>query len=106
MGGHSRFLVKEHGLSEDEVAAARAGEEPDALTARERTLIRFARRVAERPRQIEAADIAALRAAGMDDAAIVEALSVCMMSAWTNTLADTLKFDLDLEEFGMRQNYF
>jgi hypothetical protein len=28
------------------------------------------------------------------------------MSAWTNTLADTLKFDLDLEEFGMRQNYF
>jgi hypothetical protein len=37
---------------------------------------------------------------------IVEALSVCMMSAWTNTLADTLKFDLDLEEFGMRQSYF
>lgn len=32
--------------------------------------------------------------------------SICMMSAWTNTLADTLKFDLDLEDFGMRQNYF
>lgn len=79
MGGHSRFLVKEHGLSEDEVVAARAGEEPDALTERERTLIRFARRVAERPRQIEAADIAALRAAGLNDAAIVEALSVCMV---------------------------
>jgi len=106
MGGHSRFLVKEHGLSEDEVVAARDGAEPDALTERERTLIRFARRVAERPRQIDAADIAALRAVGLDDAAIVEALSVCMMSAWTNTLADTLKFDLDLEEFGMRQNYF
>jgi alkylhydroperoxidase family enzyme len=106
MGGHSRFLVKEHGLSEDEVVAARAGAEPDALTERERALIRFARRVAERPRQIDAADIAALRTVGLDDAAIVEALSVCMMSAWTNTLADTLKFDLDLEELGMRQNYF
>src|SRR5438067_707890 len=58
MGGHSRFLVKEHGLSEDEVVAARAGEESDALSERERVLIRFARRVAERPRQIDADDVA------------------------------------------------
>ena len=106
MGGHSRFLVKEHGLSEDEVQAARAGEEPAALSEREKTLIRFARRVAERPRQIDERDVAALRAQGLDDATIVEALSVCMMSAWTNTFADALKFDLDLEEFGMCQSYF
>lgn len=106
MGGHSRFLVKELGLSQAEVAAARAGEDVAALTEQQRVLVRFARRVAERPRQIDAEDIVALRAIGLDDAAIVEAVSVCMMSAWTNTLADTFKFDEDLETFGMRAEYF
>jgi len=33
------------------------------------------------------------------------ALSVCLMSAWTNTLSDALKLDQDLEKFGMR-GYF
>lgn len=106
MGGHSQFLVKELGLSREEVEAARAGEEVAGLTEQQKALIRFARRVAEQPRQIDERDIATLRAAGLDDAMIVEALSVCMMSAWTNTLADTLKFDLDLERLGMRQGYF
>ena len=106
MGGHSRFLVQELGLTKEEVEAARVGEDVDALTEQQKVLIRFARRVAERPRQINEDDITALRGAGLDNATIVEALSVCMMSAWTNTLADTLRFDEDLEGFGMRKEYF
>jgi len=106
MGGHSRFLVQELGLTKAEVEAARVGQDADALTEQQKVLVQFARRVAERPRQIEQNDIAALRRAGLDDGAIVEALSVCMMSAWTNTFADALKFDQDLEKFGMRQEYF
>jgi alkylhydroperoxidase family enzyme len=106
MGGHSRFLVQELGLTKEEVEAARVGEPVDSLTEQERVLVRFARRVAEAPRQINQDDIAALRRAGLDNATIVEALSICMMSAWTNTFADTLKFDEDLEAFRMRQEYF
>lgn len=106
MGGHSRFLVQELGLTKEEVEAARSGRQVDSLTEQERALVRFARRVAESPRQINRDDIAALHGVGLDNATIVEALSICMMSAWTNTLADTLKFDEDLEEFGMRQQYF
>jgi alkylhydroperoxidase family enzyme len=93
-------------MTEDEVKAARAGEPVDKLTAQQQALVRFARRVSERPRQIDAQDVVALRAVGLDDAMIVEALSVCMMAAWTNTLADALKFDQDLERFGMRAEYF
>jgi alkylhydroperoxidase family enzyme len=106
MGGHSQFLVKELGLSQDEVERARAGEDVAALTEQQQVLIRFVRRLAERPRQINPDDIAALRAQGLDDATIVEAMSVCMMAAVTNTFADALKFDEDLERLGMRQGYF
>jgi alkylhydroperoxidase family enzyme len=106
MGGHSQFLVKELGLSQDEVERARAGEDVAALTEQQQVLIRFVRRLAERPRQINPDDVAALRAQGLDDATIVEAMSVCMMAAVTNTFADALKFDEDLERLGMRQGYF
>jgi alkylhydroperoxidase family enzyme len=106
MGGHSQFLVKELGLTRDEVERARAGETVEALTEQQQVLIRFVRRLAERPRQIDADDIAALRAQSLDDAAIVEAMSVCMMAAVTNTFADALKFDEDLERLGMRSGYF
>jgi alkylhydroperoxidase family enzyme len=106
MGGHSQFLVKELGLSQDEVERARAGEDVAALTEQQQVLIRFVRRLAERPRQINPDDVAALRAQGLDDATIVEGMSVCMMAAVTNTFADALKFDEDLERLGMRQGYF
>jgi alkylhydroperoxidase family enzyme len=106
MGGHSQFLVKEFGMTQDEVERARRGEAVEGLTEQQHALIRFARRVAERPRQVSEEDIAALYAVGLDDAAIVEALSICMMSAWTNTLADTLKLDQDLEALNMQEGYF
>lgn len=93
-------------MTPGEVEATRAGQDVPGLTEQQKALIRFARRVAERPRQIDEGDIGALRAVGLDDATIVEALSVCMASAWTNTLSDTLKFDRDLEDFGMREGYF
>jgi hypothetical protein len=86
MGGHSRFLVKEHGLTEDEVKAARAGAEPEALSEREKVLIRFARRVAERPRQIDAEDIAALRATGVKDFYLYDA-DRDPVAAWALALA-------------------
>lgn len=106
MGGHSGFLVKELGLTREEVERARSGENVAALSEQQQLLIRFARRLAEWPRQIDADDIAALRAQGLYDATIVEAMAVCLMAAVTNTFADALKFDEDLAAFGMRPGYF
>lgn len=98
--------MKDLGLTQPDVEAARAGQAVEALTEQQLMLVRFARRVAERPRQIEQSDVQALHAVGLDDASIMEALAVCMMSAWTNTLAETLKFDQDMEAFGLREGFF
>ena len=106
MGGHSRFLVKEFGLDEETVKLARAGENAPDLTEKERALIRFARKATEDPRQVDAGDISALRSVGVDNAEIIEALTMVMCAAFTNTLALTLKFEGDLERFGMRNDYF
>ncbi len=105
MGGHSRLLVEELGFSREGVQAARAGKYMPGLPEQQRTLVRFARRVAESPRQVDESDIERLRAVGLDDATIVEVLSVCMVSAFTNTLTDALKLDTDLDALGL-EGYF
>lgn len=106
MGGHSRFLVKEFGLDEATVKLIRSGQDVPQLTDRDRALIRFVRKVARDPRSITESDIGALKAEGVASAEIVEALSMALLSAFTNTLALTLKFEDDLERFGMRNDYF
>lgn len=51
------------------------------LTERERALVDFARKVAAAPKSIAVADFTALRAVGLDDQEILEALET---SAWFN----------------------
>ena len=106
MGGHSRFLVQEFGLDKETVIAIREGGEVPGFTPKELALVKFARRVAANPRQIGADDIAELRSVGLSNTEIVEAVSIVMLSAFTNTLANTFKFDEDLEAFKMRDRYF
>ena len=106
MGGHSRFLVKEFGLDAETIRQIRSGQDVPGLSDRERVLIRFVRAVARDPRSITEGDIAALKAEGVANAEIVEALSMALLSAFTNTLALTLKFEDDLDRFGMRNEYF
>jgi alkylhydroperoxidase family enzyme len=106
MGGHSRFLVQEFKLDEETVVALREGRDAPGVTPKERALIRFARRVAENPRQITADDVSELKNVGVSNAEIVEAVSIVMLSAFTNTLANTFKLDEDLEAFKMRDQYF
>lgn len=106
MGGHSRFLVKEFGLDEETVKLIRSGQRVPDLSDRDQALIRFVRKAARDPRSMAESDIRALKAEGFDPAEIVEALSTALLSAFTNTLALTLKFEDDLEPFGMRSEYF
>ena len=106
MGGHSRFLVKEFGLDDETVKRIRSGQDVPHLSERERALVRFVRKVARDPRAITESDVGTLRTQGLSSAEIVEALSMALLSAFTNTLALTLNFDDDLERFGMRNDYF
>ena len=106
MGGHSKFLVQEFGLDRDTVIAIREGREVTGFTPKEMALVKFARRAAANPRQIAAGDISELKKVGLSNAEIVEAVSIVMLSAFTNTLANTFKLDEDLEAFKMRDQYF
>jgi len=106
MGGHSRFLVQEFGLDRETVIAIREGREVPGSTPSEMALVRFARRAAANPREIAAGDVAELKEVGLSNADIVEAVSIVMLSAFTNTLANTFKLDEDLEAFKMREGYF
>jgi alkylhydroperoxidase family enzyme len=105
MGGHARFLVKELGLDEETVRSWRQQPEevPDT---RLRAILTFARQTAVDPDGVTPEHIAALRRHGLDDAAIMEVTAVVLMSAYTNTLARTFRFDEDLEPLGMRAEYF
>lgn len=104
-GSHSRYLVKEVGLTAEQVRRAREGEDADGVTDLQKLLIRFARKVATAPREIDEHDIAELREAGLDDAQIVEVVAVCCFSAFTNTFTDTLKMSDDLEMMGLQDEW-
>lgn len=106
MKSHARYLVQELGFTKEQIIRARAGEDVAELTDLQRLLVRFARKVATVPKGIGEKDIEALRAAGLDDNTIVEVVSVCSFSAFTNTFTDTLKMADDLERMGLEKEFF
>jgi uncharacterized peroxidase-related enzyme len=106
MGSHSRYLVQEVGMTREQVDRSRSGEDEPGLTGRQKLLIGFARKIAEDPKKVLEKDIAELRAAGLTDSQIVEAVAVVAMSAFTNTFTDTLKMADDLEMMGLQDEYF
>lgn len=84
---HGEQLAHGLGLSASQVAEIAAGDD-SALTERQRAVAAFARRVASAPRAVGAADVAALRAAGFDDADVVELVAVTAQANFANTVAD------------------
>jgi uncharacterized peroxidase-related enzyme len=106
VGSHSRYLVLEAGMTREQVERARRGEEEQSLTPTQRLLIDFSRRVARDANRIGEKDIEELRAAGLDDSQIVEAVAVVAASAFTNTFTDALKIVDDLEMMGLEDEFF
>ncbi len=106
MGSHSRYLVQEVGLTQEQVMRAREGGDAPGLSPLQRLLIRFARKVALEPRAVGPADIEQLRAVGLSDAEVVEAVAICCFSAFTNTFTDTFDMGDDFEMMGMQDEYF
>lgn len=83
----------------------RSGDFAEDLTAAEHALVKYARKVAAGPPKITQADIDDLKQHGWSNQEIVETLAIVLMSAFTNTLAQSMHFEDDLERLGM-EGYF
>jgi uncharacterized peroxidase-related enzyme len=79
-------------LSGDEMDAAREGRSSDAQAD---AALRFARRVAETRGQVSDGDLAALRAAGFDEAGIVEIVVNVALNVLTNYVNNVARTDID-----------
>ena len=91
LAAHSA-VGKAVGLTADQVRDARLGGAVDGKTD---ALLRFTRRVVDARGKVSDADLAAVRAAGWDDAAVAEVVAHVALNVFTNyfnTVADT---DLD-----------
>ncbi|MGZ5819839.1 MAG: carboxymuconolactone decarboxylase family protein [Burkholderiaceae bacterium] len=82
-------------LSDAELAAARDGQSQDA---RADAALKFARRVAETRGRVADTDIAALRAAGFDEASIVEVVVNVALNVLTNYVNNVAQTDIDFPE--------
>jgi uncharacterized peroxidase-related enzyme len=67
----------------------------EALTSRERALVRYADLVTLRPASVQRADVDALRVEGLDDLAIHDACAIIAYFAFVNRIADGLGVELE-----------
>lgn len=63
-----------------------------------RAMLAFLEKLTLRPAEVGPGDMAPLRAAGLSDEAIEDAIHVCSMFNLINRVADSLGFDLSTEE--------
>ncbi len=92
-------------MDQEAVKLLREGKEAPGADKKQLALIRFGRKVAADPAQITDQDIRELKEHGLDNSEIVEALSVVMLSALTNTFASALNIEEDVEP-AVRREYF
>ncbi|WP_343465047.1 peroxidase-related enzyme [Pantoea sp.] len=74
----------------DAVVSAIYFDRTDALSARDAAIYRFARRLSVTPSEATPEDIAALRAAGMNDAEILDLIHAIAIFGWANRLMHVL----------------
>jgi len=79
-------------LDDAEIAANRAGISRDAKAA---AAVRFAATVARERGHIRPEDLAAVRAAGYDDAQIIEIVQHVALNTWTNYVNEVAQTDID-----------
>jgi uncharacterized peroxidase-related enzyme len=80
------------GLSEEEIAEARAGY---SLDARENAALEFARKLVELRGGVADEDVQRLRAAGFTAAEVVELVALVALNLFTNTVGRSLQPDID-----------
>jgi uncharacterized peroxidase-related enzyme len=88
------------GLSEDAIAAAQAGTAADP---RDAAAIAFARAVLANQGRAPGEDLARVRAAGWDDAAIVEIIAQVAVNVFTNTVNNVARTPIDFPARRLRR---
>ena len=79
-------------LDDAEIAANRSGGSNDAKAA---AAVRFAVKVAQSRGHVSAEDVAAIRAAGYDDAQVIEIMLHVALNTWTNYINEVAQTDID-----------
>jgi len=92
LSAHSYLAANVAKISASEVDAARAAHSDDARTA---AALQFARRVAESRGRVADADLAALRAADFDEAAVLEIVVNVALNVLTNYVNNVAQTDID-----------
>lgn len=85
-------------------AALEAGQPEDALSGRELAAARYAERLTEDPRSLNAADVQTLREAGFDDGEILEVNQVVSYFAYANRTVLGLGVTTEGDELGLSPN--
>lgn len=85
-------------------AALEAGRPEAALSRRELAAARYARRLTEDPRSLEAADVETLRDAGFDDGEVLEINQVVSYFAYANRTVLGLGVTTEGDELGLSPN--
>jgi len=83
------------GVTSDEISVIEEDPDKAEFTAREKSLIRFARKANREPLKISDVEFGALRETGATDAEIVEALGVMELFTAFNKFLDSLEVELD-----------
>lgn len=94
--GRTAYLAKEFSFSEDALEKIQAGEPGAHLSEAEFALMSFVRKVAADPASTTREDVEAARVAGWSNAAIVEAVSIAMLTAFANTFSQSMHLADDL----------
>jgi uncharacterized peroxidase-related enzyme len=85
-------IGRKMGLSLEEILAARAGRSADAKAA---AAVAFAKSLVENAGAVSAAEVDALRAAGYDDAGIVDIIVAVSLNVLTNFLGKATRVEID-----------
>ena len=96
---HSYLAKNLAKLDESEIRAARDGRSSDT---RADAALHFARRVASEHGRINDADLAALRAAGFDDAGVVEIVLNVALNVLTNYVNNVALTDVDFPQVDLK----
>jgi uncharacterized peroxidase-related enzyme len=92
LAAHTYLARNVSRLDDAEIAANRAGSSGDS---RARAAVRFAATVARERGHVGSEDLAAVRAAGYDDAQIVEIVQHVALNTWTNYVNEVAATDID-----------
>lgn len=100
---HGSDLVNDFGLPETRLEAIAEGDYTE-FTDRQRAVAEFARQAATDPKRITEDHVEALRAAGFDDADVLELTTVVAQAAFATTIADAMNIvpshqSPDLEQY-------